>query len=225
MPIRLNLLAEAQAAEDQRRRDPVKRALWIAALLIALVLVWGSSLQLKAILANQALNKVVAQMTTQTNKFNEVVEAQKKIADINNRLIYLHALTTNRFLNGDLLNALQHTVMDDIQLSQLKVEQQYTLVAATKAKTNDNQTVSPGKPAKATEQIVLSFEGSDTSANPGEEVTKFKDLLAKHPYFQANLDPTNRVNLKSLSAPQISPETGKLMVLFSLETRLPPKTR
>ena len=33
MPIRLNLLAEAQAAEDLRRRDPVKRALWLARLM------------------------------------------------------------------------------------------------------------------------------------------------------------------------------------------------
>ncbi len=35
MPIRLNLLAEAQAAEEMRRRDPVKRALWLAGLIIA----------------------------------------------------------------------------------------------------------------------------------------------------------------------------------------------
>ena len=34
MPIRLNLLAEAQAAEEARRRDPVKRAVWMAALII-----------------------------------------------------------------------------------------------------------------------------------------------------------------------------------------------
>jgi len=42
MPIRLNLLAEAQAAEEARRRDPVKRAIWIGALLVSVVLVWSS---------------------------------------------------------------------------------------------------------------------------------------------------------------------------------------
>lgn len=225
MPIRLNLLAEAQAAEDQRRRDPVKRAIWIGVLLIALVLVWGSSLQLKALLANQALGKVGGQMQAITNQFNEVIEAQKKIADINNRLVTLHSLATNRFLNGNLLNALQQSVVDDIQLSQLRVEQSYSLVEATKPKTNGSNVV-PGKPATVTEHIVLSFEGRDSSASPGnEEVTKFKDLLAKHPYFQANLDRTNQLNLKSLSAPQISPESGRAIVQFSLESRLPPKTR
>ncbi|MGC3957234.1 MAG: hypothetical protein QM813_04480 [Verrucomicrobiota bacterium] len=53
MPIRLNLLAEAQAAEELRRNDPVKRALWVSVLLIALVLVWASSLQLKLIVAKR----------------------------------------------------------------------------------------------------------------------------------------------------------------------------
>ena len=51
MPIRINLLAEAQALEDLRRRDPVKRASWAGLLLVLLVLVWISSLQLKAMIA------------------------------------------------------------------------------------------------------------------------------------------------------------------------------
>ncbi len=224
MPIRLNLLAEAQAAEDMRRRDPVKRALWIAALLIALVLGWGSSLQLKAIIANQALGKVGAQMNAKTNEFKKVMDAQKRITDINNRLVSLHSLATNRFLNGNLLNALQQAVVEDVQLSQLKVEQSYSFVEGTKPKTNGTSII-PGRPATATERIVLSFEGSDASASPGDEVSKFKELLAAHPYFQALLGRTNQVTLKSLSAPQISPESGRAIVLFTLESRLPPKTR
>ena len=38
MPIRINLLAEAQAAEEMRRKDPVKRAVWIGGFVIFLVL-------------------------------------------------------------------------------------------------------------------------------------------------------------------------------------------
>jgi len=224
MPIRLNLLAEAQALEDQRRRDPVKRAIWIGALLIALVLVWGSSLQLKALLANQALSKVGDQMKAITNEFSKVVDSQKKITDINHRLITLHSLATNRFLNGNLLNALQQAVVDDIQLSQVRVGQSYTLVEATKPNTNSIKAV-PGRPATVTEQIILSLEGTDSSPSPGDEVTKFKELLAKHPYFQAILDRTNQLSLKSISAPQISPETGRAIVQFSLEAHLPPRTR
>ena len=43
MPIRINLLSEALAEEDLRRRDPVKRAIFIGVFLVALSLVWFSS--------------------------------------------------------------------------------------------------------------------------------------------------------------------------------------
>ena len=225
MPIRLNLLAEAQAVEDQRRRDPVKRALWIAALLIALMLVWVSSLQLKALIAHQELSSLAAQMTSHTNEYKKVIEAQARIADINQRLIKLHVLTTNRFLNGELLDALQHTVVDDIQLSMVKVEQTYALVEGAKAKTNVSGSVVAPKPPTITENIVLTLEGADASASPGDQVARYKEMLGKNSYFQANLGKTNQVNLKSLSAPQISPESGRAMVLFSMECRYPQKTR
>jgi hypothetical protein len=55
MPIKINLLAEAQIAEDLRRSDPVKRAIFIGALLVALALVWSSSLQLEAMIAKSEL--------------------------------------------------------------------------------------------------------------------------------------------------------------------------
>ena len=224
MPIRLNLLAEAQAAEDQRRRDPVKRALWIAALLVALMLVWASSLQLKAILANQELGKVAAQMNARTNDFKKVIDMQRRISDINHRLASLHALATNRFLQGEVLDALQHSVLDEIRLSQLRVDQTFTLVEGTKAKTNASS-ITPARPATVTERVVLTLDGSDSSASPGDEVPRFKELLASNPYFQANLGRTNQLTLKSLSAPQIDPETGRAIVLFTLESRFPPKTR
>jgi hypothetical protein len=224
MPIRLNLLAEIQAAEEQRRRDPVKRAIWVAALLIVLMLGWSSSLQLKGLMAKQELGKIAGKMNACTNEYRKVIEGKARIADINRRLIALHSLATNRFLNGNLMNALQQTVIDDIQLSLVKVEQTYTLVEATKPKTNANIVI-PGKPATTTERIIITMDGADASAIAGDQVTKFKEMLGKHPYFQSILGHTNQVSLKSLSAPTPQPETGRAVVLFSLESRLPPKTR
>lgn len=224
MPIRLNLLAEAQALEDQRRRDPVKRTLWFGALLIALTLGWASSLQLKALIAKAGLNRLDAKIAARNNDYNKVVEAQKKIADINHRLLSLHSLATNRFLYGNLLNAMQQAVTDDISLSQLRVEQLYTVVEGTKPKTNANK-VTPGKPASTTEAIGFAFDGSDSSPSAGDQVTKFKAVLSAHPFFVAALGKTNQVILKSMSAPTISPETGRAMVLFALDAKLPPKTR
>ena len=224
MPIRLNLLAEAQALEEMRQRDPVKRVSWVAGLLVVLMLVWASSLQLRAMIANKDLNRVQAIMNSKATAYKQVVENRQRIAETNAKLSALHALATNRFLNGTLLHALQQSTVDDAQLAHLKVEQTYVLAEEIKGRTNGS-TVLPGTPATVTEKITLALEGTDTSASPGDQVTKYKDALAANAYFRGQLSAANRVNLKNLSAPQISPDSGRAMVLFTLEWRYPEKTR
>ncbi|MEK7781158.1 MAG: hypothetical protein AAB370_06625 [Verrucomicrobiota bacterium] len=224
MPIRLNLLAEAQAIEEMRRRDPVKRAIWLAALLIAMMLVWASSLQLKAIVANKDLGAVVAQMNLCTNEYKTVVDMQKKVAEMGQKLTALHELTTNRFLNGTLLNALQQTTVEDVQLVHLKLDQTYLYTEGTKAKTNGSKVI-PGMPPTITEKTVLTLDGNDSSENPGDQVTRIKEAIDNYSYFQENLDRANGVSWKNSSSPQLSPETGKAIVTFTLECRYPEKTR
>lgn len=224
MPIRLNLLAEAQAAEEMRRRDPVKRAMWLAALLIAMMLVWASSLQLKAIVANKDLGAVVAQMNLCTNEYKTVVEMQKKVADMSQKLTALNELSTNRFLNGTLLNALQQTTVEDVQLVHLKLDQTYLYTEGSKAKTNGSKVI-PATPPTVTEKTVLILDGNDSSATPGDQVTRIKEAIDSYPYFRENLDRANGVSWKNSSTPQLSPETGKAIVTFTLECRYPEKIR
>ncbi|MEY2429371.1 MAG: hypothetical protein QOJ40_2256, partial [Verrucomicrobiota bacterium] len=126
MPIRLNLLAEAQAIEDMRRRDPVKRAIWTGAILGSLMLVWSSSLQLKVMLASNEVGHVEGQMNTRKKDFQGVLDNQKKTEEIRQKLAALQQLTTNRFLQATLLNALQQATADDVQLVRIKTDQTYT---------------------------------------------------------------------------------------------------
>jgi len=219
MPIRLNLLAEAQATEDMRRRDPAKRVIWASGLLIASMLVWSSSLLLKGMLANKDLNAVQIQMNTRTNQYQRVVDNQKKAAEIKMKLGALHQLATNRFLNGTLLNALQQTAGDDVQLVHLKVAQIYVLVEEIKPRT-DTSTAPRPKPATVTEKVVVTLDGKDLSPS-GDQYDKFKDALASDPYFQAALGKTNGVTLKNLT----SVDPGKNSVQFTLECRYVEKTR
>ena len=202
MPIRLNLLAEAQAVEEMRRRDPVKRAVWIAALIICLMLVWSSFLQLKTTLASSDLNRVENQMNARTNAYRQVLDEQRKNLELEQTVHQLRELSNSRFLYGSMLNALQHTIVDDVQLLRLRVDQAYSQTAAVKTTTNDYNVVSMGKPATATEHILLTLEASDSSPNPGDQVGKYKQALAANPYFQKMLDKTNALTLKNLSAPQ-----------------------
>jgi len=225
MPIRLNLLAEAQLAEEMRRRDPVKRALWLAALLVALMLVWSSFLQLRITLAGSDVTRAEAQMGARTNQFQQVLDNQAKTREIDGRLGVLRQLASNRYLNGSLLNALQQTTVDEVELIRLRVEQSYTAFAGTKTTTNDENVVSLGKPPTATERIALSLEGIDSSPNLGDQVSRFKVALATNAYFKATLLKTNAVSLKSLSPPQVAPVTGKPCVMFTLECRYPEITR
>lgn len=224
MPIRLNLLAEAQAVEEMRRKDPVKRAIWVAALLVALALGWASTLQLKAIVANKELQLVLGEVKQCTNDFARITEMQKQTGQMTQKLVALTTLSTNRFLAGNLLNALQHTTTEDVQLIHLKLDQSYKLTEETKARTNGTAVVQ-GKPATVTEKITLTLDGHDSSSNPGDQVLRMRDTLSQFAYFKDNLDRANPVAWKNSSAPQLSPETGKAIVLFTLECRYPEKTR
>lgn len=225
MPIRLNLLAEAQAAEQERRRDPVKRAGWVAALIVVLMLVWSSSLQLRAILVRSEVSRLEGEISSHNNEYKSILDDENKAAEMKHKLDELRLLSANRLLNGTLLNALQQTTADNVQLLRLRVDQSYARFEGTKARTNSSHVVIPAKPPKSTEKILLTLEGVDSSPNPGDQVSKFKAGLAANPYFKEALLPTNGISLKSLAPPQISPLTGKPSVVFTLDCRYPEKTR
>jgi len=218
MPLRINLLAEARAIEELRRRDPVKRAIWVGVALVILALAWSSSLQLKAMIAKGELNRVAAQLGARTNEFQQVLGNQRKLADMYQKLSSLQQMATNRMLHGTLLNALQQTTLEDVQLMRLKTEEAYVYNEAIKPKTNANNRIIPGKPASVTEKIVVTFEAKDSAPNPGDQVNKLKQALSQSPYFKGT-----EVRLANLSPPV--PTDSKPFVLFTLECRYPPKTR
>ena len=140
------------------------------------------------------------------------------------KLAALQTLSANRFLNGTLLNALQQTTVENVQFVHLRLNQTYQLAEETKPKTNGSNVI-PASPAKVTEKLVLTLDGADSSPNPGEQVAKMKDAISTYSYFQENLDNTNPVLWKNSSSPQISPDTGKAIVTFTLECRYSEKSR
>ncbi|HEY5297607.1 MAG TPA: hypothetical protein VIK59_06760 [Verrucomicrobiae bacterium] len=223
MPIKINLLAETQIAEELRRRDPVKRAIFVGAFLIALMLVWSSSLQLEAMISKKSLADVQAQIETHSDQYQNVVGSLKKINEAKNKLAALQKLSAARFLQGNLLNALQESTLDNVQLARLRVDQSYFNVPGAPAKTNDNH-VTPGYLATTHEKIVVVLDAKDFSASPGDAVNKFKEMLANQSYFKSILSKTNGVQLTSLSPQQSGPD-GKAYVLFTLECDLPEQIR
>ena len=223
MPIRINLLAEARAAEDLRRRDPVKRIIMGGAFAVALMLLWWSWLELRVVVANQDLSRIKAQIQSHTSTSQFVLASHAKIVEANEKLAALQKLTQSRFLEGNLLNALQQTTVDGVQLIKLRADQTCFTTEATAPQTNGT-TITPGQPGTVTEKIVVSLDARDYSSNPGDQVNKFKDAISQQPYFQAELNKTNGVRLVNRSPPQVGTD-GKPSVLFTLQCYYPEQTR
>ena len=217
MPIRINLLAEALEEEDLRRRDPVKRAIYVGVLLAVLALVWWSSTLVEYMLTRSGYNQIQAEISSRTNEYSVVQISQKKINDTQNRLDALHKYNAARFLQGNLLNALQQIYVPNVQMVRLRLDQIYTPNAGVAAKTNSFGIVA-GHPATSTERKLLTLEARDFSSSPGEQVNTFKNNLAVQAYFSTNLSATNGLRLSSLSPTQISPDI-KPYVIFSVECR------
>jgi hypothetical protein len=222
MPIRINLLAEAKAAEELRRHDPVKRVIFVGALAVALTLVWSSSLQLQTMLSKKEVSDRQTEVAARTNEFQHVLTDQKKITAAKEKLKALKKMTNSRFLEGNLLNALQQVTVDGVRLTRLKVDQDYFPAAGTPSQTNKNGVIL-GRPSTVTEKIVVWLDARDSSANPGDQVNKFKEAVASQSYFKATLNKTNGVQLINLSAPQSV--DGKTCVLFTLKCNFPEYVR
>jgi hypothetical protein len=130
----------------------------------------------------------------------------------------LDQLSAARFLNGNLLNALQLTYVPNVQLTHFKVNQTYGLTPAVLHKAGGP----PGRPASTTESVTLSIDARDFSPNPGDQVQHFKDALLKQGFFNGLMG-TNGIRLSALS-PLQSPADGKPFVMFSLECRFADRT-
>src|SRR5438552_16458737 len=120
MPIRINLLAEAQALEELRRRDPVKRAIWIAAAIGGIVLGWSGYLQAKAVGAKVEVSRLESQRRSRTNDYRDVIENNSKLGDATVRVGEVQELTATRLLNGPVQRAAQHPTAGEVHFSRTR---------------------------------------------------------------------------------------------------------
>ncbi len=157
-----------------------------------------------------------------TNDYALVQANLKKIADVEKKMAALDQLATNRFLQGNLMNALQQTYVPNVQLSHVRVNQAYSSSPAIPSITNSFGVV-PGRPPGIAEHVTLTMDAKDFSSNPGDQVNHYKDALFKQDYFNHNLASSNGVRLSGLSALQ-SPGESKPFVMFTLECRYQDKT-
>jgi len=208
MPIQINLLTEALAQEERRKKDPVKRAIFAGALLVALTLVWFSSISLEHMVANSNLARVQNEIQAHTNDYNVVVGNMKKINAEQSSLDALQKLSSARFLQGNLMNALQQLYVSNVCLMSLQVDQSYT----------------PSGSGSVVEHVMLTLNAKDSSPNPGDQVNPCKDAIGQLPFFKYSLQTNDGVKLSTLSAPESAPGS-KSFVLFTIQCRFSDQTR
>ena len=220
MSIQINLLAEVQVAEEQRRKDPVKRGIWIGSFVVLVVVLWIVELQLDIMYQNNQLNRLKSQWSSIEGKFKVATAGRARIDMVETRLMSLDRLSTNRFLWGNLLNALQQTVADKIQVVRVKGEQTYVMVDGGEPKTNSNQVVT-SQPAASIGKFTLFLEGKDWDP-AAQTYNKYKELLSNSDFFLRKLNRKDGFVLKTVSATTLDPsDSGRLFVFFSLESAFP----
>jgi hypothetical protein len=224
MPLRINLLAEAQAAEELRRRDPVKRAAYAGTILVAALLAWATLLQARITLNKSQVSRLKSEIEALDRDYTEIVKSQKAVNDARQKLAALERLSTNRYLSGNLLDALQTAHVQDVRVVKIKTQFDYTMTAPTRPKTNAFNVV-PGQPAKSTEQITVQIEALDSSDFPGDQVDDYKQVVASLPHLESLFQEEEKdVRLTSLNPPQTD-GAGKPYVLFTLECKYPEQVR
>jgi len=179
MPIRINLLAEAQAAEEMRRNDPVKRGVWVGAFLVALVGIWALNVQFQIGQARGRSANIDGSLKSKDPQYAAVTNRQNQIIEINQKLAQLDRLATNRFLWGPVLNALQKAAMNDVSVTDFRGDQAYVREEA-------HDVGRAHYPPGVTEHITVSIEARDN--NPNEQgYNKFKEALNQSDYFIKNV--------------------------------------
>jgi hypothetical protein len=136
MPILINLLAEQQAAVEARRRDPVKRALWVSAGLVGLMVLWIALLQFRVTRARAELNRYESQLQKVEENSKEVRANWGTAGQLENRLTNLQRYSTNRFFCATVLDALQQLMVEDVRVVHLQTLHSYSTNAEATFKTN-----------------------------------------------------------------------------------------
>ncbi|HUL51600.1 MAG TPA: hypothetical protein VLU94_03350 [Candidatus Nitrosotalea sp.] len=223
MPIRLNLLAEQHAADEVRRRDPVKRATWIVGTVVALLLIWGTSLQIRLFREMRAINRYDADWRTLERDYKTVTSNLNQTAEALQKKAALISLATNRMAWAPMLSALQFSLVDDVQVIHLRTDQSYTLTEGLKPTTNSAGIVSRPKPPTSREKAMFVLEAKDYSAKTGDQIFKFQEKLNAEPYFKTNLQ---KIELVGRSQPQTDASSlNRPFVQFTLECRYPERVR
>ncbi|MCF7669720.1 MAG: hypothetical protein K9N48_08100 [Verrucomicrobia bacterium] len=224
MPIKINFLAERIEAEAARRKDPVLRSGWWAASLVLLVLLYSGTLKMKQMKLDAEIKGLESEYSTWEPKEAKAKETITKLREVEDKIGALYNLGTNRFLWGPVLNAIQFSMIPNVNVTLLQGKSSY-VSKEKETKKVGGQTVVV-KPARVTETVSLTIGAKCFGTAFDSRINQFKDALLSSSFFEENITNANNLELSERSMPQTDPAGGlEPFVVFNLQCRFPPVTR
>ena len=220
MPIRINLLAEHFYLEEQKRRDPVKRAILACVGMVVLAVAYSVSVFLQAKAKEHFLAAKQADFRTLEGKYKQAKASSQLRSETQLKLDMVEQLAVERFLWAPSLNALQACMIPGIQITKISVDPKSTVVDSIKESTDSRGTKKPGKKGSSSEEVVLNIEGKDFEKAGQENHLKFQRKLADFPFFKTNLV-VDGIRLTKQDPPAIDPETSNVFAIFSFACTFP----
>lgn len=226
MPIKINLLAEAQAEEEMRRKDPIRYALYCSAAIILIVLGWIGMNQMLISGKNKELVGLNERWEKMKLQYNLVQSNLAVVNEFHQQLNLLTNYVTNRFLWANVLNALQQCVTNvstNVQFIRFRTDHSFQVTPPTIIIKDGKKTVIPGS---SVEKIKFLIEAKDYGTDEEDNITRLREAIAEFPYFKSRLDPARGVRLESLSPRMSDPvDPSRPYVTFTIECQFLEKVR
>ncbi|MGC8886155.1 MAG: hypothetical protein ACP5MG_03245 [Verrucomicrobiia bacterium] len=226
MPIKLNLLAEAQAAEEMRRKDPVRYAFYGSGAIILIILGWIGMNQMLISGKTKELAGLQDSWNRMKPQYNLVQSNLAVIKEINQQLNLLTNYVTNRFLWANVLNALQQCITNvstNVQFTRFRTDHNFQVTPPAIAVKEGKKIVIPGS---SVETIKFIIDAKDYGKDEEDNITRLRETIASFPFFSERLDKTRGVRLESLS-PRVSDpsDPNRPYVVFTIECQFQTRTR
>lgn len=216
MPIRINLLAEELAADDLRRKDPLKRAIIIASAVVGVVILLTAYNTFRVRASTSEADATKQAYEQLAEKELALKKMRANTGSLENNLFALHRLATNRFLWAPVLNELQYCNFDGINVTLLQTRQTYQQTAGVKLPPDANK---PDIPPKATELISFRIEAQDR----GDVYARFVAEIGQR--FEGKLKANRGYYLDLLSEPIVSPDGKESYRAIAVECVYPETIR
>jgi hypothetical protein len=204
MPIRINLLAEAQMEEELRRKDPVKRIILGAVGVVLVVAAWTGTLIWQAMDKGRELTATRQKLEQLKPRHDQIKRNDLLAVEARQKIERLHYYATNRFLWAPVLNGLAQVCTNsfatNITFRRLQTEQQFVETPAIKMTTNAlGQVVTPARPEGIVERNRMLVDARDYGQEADSNHMKFQTAVTEAPFFKALLDPRNPATMINLS--------------------------